>query len=224
MERHRFTVDPESAGTRLDVYLAGLLPQHSRSQLQRLVKGGGATLGGKPAKPNATVKGGDVVEIEVPDATPGDAGRAGHRAAGHLPGRRRDRGEQAGGDGGAPGGRPRPGHAGERAAVPRGQPERRRRRAAAGDRAPAGPRHLGADGGREERPGAPGADAAVPRSRGREGVPGAGVGRRARGAAHRPAGRDATRCTARRCPRARAAPAPPSRASPGRATCAASAC
>jgi 23S rRNA pseudouridine1911/1915/1917 synthase len=70
MERHRFTVDPGSAGTRLDVYLAGLLPQHSRSQLQRLVKGGSATLGGKPAKANAIVKGGDIVEIEVPDATP----------------------------------------------------------------------------------------------------------------------------------------------------------
>ena len=70
MERHRFTVDPESAGTRLDVYLAGRLPQHSRSQLQRVVKDGGVTLGGKRAKPNATVKGGDIVEIGVPDATP----------------------------------------------------------------------------------------------------------------------------------------------------------
>jgi 23S rRNA pseudouridine1911/1915/1917 synthase len=70
MEHHQFTVDPDSAGLRLDVYLAGLLPQHSRSQLQRLVKGGSATLGGKPTKPNAVVKPGDVVEVEVPEATP----------------------------------------------------------------------------------------------------------------------------------------------------------
>jgi 23S rRNA pseudouridine1911/1915/1917 synthase len=70
MERHRFTVDPESAGTRLDVYLAGLLPLHSRSQIQKLVKGGRATHGGKPAKPNASVRAGDVVEIEVPDPAP----------------------------------------------------------------------------------------------------------------------------------------------------------
>jgi len=70
MERHRFTVDPESAGERLDLYLAGALPQHSRSQLQRLVKAGGVTLGGKPTRPNAVVKPGDVVEVVVPDAAP----------------------------------------------------------------------------------------------------------------------------------------------------------
>ena len=70
MERHEFTVDPESAGLRLDVYLAGLLPQHSRSQLQRLVKEGRATLGGRATKPNAALKAGDVVVIEIPDAAP----------------------------------------------------------------------------------------------------------------------------------------------------------
>lgn len=70
MDRHHFTVDPESGGLRLDVYLAGMLPQHSRSQLQRLVKEGRATLGGRGAKPNATVKPGDIVEVEVPDAAP----------------------------------------------------------------------------------------------------------------------------------------------------------
>jgi 23S rRNA pseudouridine1911/1915/1917 synthase len=70
MERHDFTVDAESAGLRLDVYLAGLLPQHSRSQLQRLVKEGRATLGGRATKPNAALKTGDVVAIEIPDASP----------------------------------------------------------------------------------------------------------------------------------------------------------
>jgi 23S rRNA pseudouridine1911/1915/1917 synthase len=70
MERHEFTVDPDSAGLRLDVYLAGLLPQHSRSQLQRLVKDGRATLGGRATKPNSALKAGDVVAIEIPDAAP----------------------------------------------------------------------------------------------------------------------------------------------------------
>jgi 23S rRNA pseudouridine1911/1915/1917 synthase len=70
MERHEFAVDPESAGLRLDVYLAGLLPQHSRSQLQRLVKDGRATLGGRAAKPNSALRAGDVVAIEIPDAAP----------------------------------------------------------------------------------------------------------------------------------------------------------
>jgi 23S rRNA pseudouridine1911/1915/1917 synthase len=70
MEHHEFIVDPDSVGLRLDVYLTGLLPQHSRSQLQRLVKDGRATLRGRPAKANAALKAGDVVAIEIPDAVP----------------------------------------------------------------------------------------------------------------------------------------------------------
>ncbi len=70
MERHEFTVDPDSVGLRLDVYLAGLLPQHSRSQLQRVIKDGGATVRGRAAKSNATLKAGDVVTVEIPDAVP----------------------------------------------------------------------------------------------------------------------------------------------------------
>ncbi len=70
MERHEFTVDPDSIGLRLDVYLAGLLPQHSRSQLQRLIKDGSASILGRAAKPNSTLKAGDVVAVEIPDAAP----------------------------------------------------------------------------------------------------------------------------------------------------------
>jgi 23S rRNA pseudouridine1911/1915/1917 synthase len=70
MERHEFTIDPDSVGLRLDVYLAGLLPQHSRSQLQRVIKDGGATVRGRVAKSNSALKEGDVVIIEIPDATP----------------------------------------------------------------------------------------------------------------------------------------------------------
>ena len=63
MERHEFTVDPDSVGLRLDVYLTSLLPQHSRSQLQRLVKDG-------HAKSNLALKAGQVVAIEIPEAAP----------------------------------------------------------------------------------------------------------------------------------------------------------
>ncbi len=70
MERHEFTVDADSAGLRLDVYLAGLLPQHSRSQLQRIIKDGAAAVAGRPARPNSTLKAGDLVTIDIPDAAP----------------------------------------------------------------------------------------------------------------------------------------------------------
>ena len=70
MERHEFVVDPDSVGLRLDVYLTGLLQQHSRSQLQRLVKEGLATIRGRATKSNSTLKAGDVVTIEIPDAAP----------------------------------------------------------------------------------------------------------------------------------------------------------
>jgi 23S rRNA pseudouridine1911/1915/1917 synthase len=70
MERHEFTVDTDGVGMRLDVYLAELLPGHSRSQLQRLIKDGEATIAGRAAKPNSTLKAGDVVTVEIPDAAP----------------------------------------------------------------------------------------------------------------------------------------------------------
>jgi 23S rRNA pseudouridine1911/1915/1917 synthase len=67
---HQFTVDADSAGLRLDVYLAGELPQHSRSQLQRLIKDGQVAVNGRAAKPNAPVKTGDEVRVEIPEAAP----------------------------------------------------------------------------------------------------------------------------------------------------------
>ena len=69
MHRHEFTVDPESVGDRLDVYLAGLLPQHSRSQLQRLIREGLVSVQGAPAKPNQAVKDGQHIVVDVPAPT-----------------------------------------------------------------------------------------------------------------------------------------------------------
>jgi 23S rRNA pseudouridine1911/1915/1917 synthase len=70
MERHEFTADAEDAGLRLDVYLAGLLPSHSRSQLQRLIREGRVTVEGAAAKSNQPMKPGQHVLVEVPDAKP----------------------------------------------------------------------------------------------------------------------------------------------------------
>jgi 23S rRNA pseudouridine1911/1915/1917 synthase len=70
MEHHRFTVDPESVGLRLDVYLAGLLPARSRARVQRLIREGAVTLGGRVAKPNAHLRAGDEVAVAISDPVP----------------------------------------------------------------------------------------------------------------------------------------------------------
>jgi 23S rRNA pseudouridine1911/1915/1917 synthase len=69
-ELHELAVDAESAGSRLDVFLAGVLPQHSRSQFQRLIREGRVTVGGAPAKANLALKAGQVVRVEIPPAAP----------------------------------------------------------------------------------------------------------------------------------------------------------
>ncbi len=69
-ERHQLTVDAEAAGTRIDVFLAGVLPQHSRSQFQRLIREGRVTVDGAAVKPNLALRAGQVVHVEVPPPTP----------------------------------------------------------------------------------------------------------------------------------------------------------
>ena len=69
-DRHEFTVEAESAGERLDVYLAGLLPQHSRSQIQRLIREGLVTVAGTSSRPNHPVKPAEHIVVEVPEAAP----------------------------------------------------------------------------------------------------------------------------------------------------------
>ena len=69
-ERHQLTVDADSVGTRLDVFLAGVLPQHSRSQFQKLIRDGRVTVDGAAVKPNLALRPGQVVEVEVPAPTP----------------------------------------------------------------------------------------------------------------------------------------------------------
>jgi 23S rRNA pseudouridine1911/1915/1917 synthase len=69
-ERHRLIVDHDAAGLRLDVFLAAVLPQHSRSQFQRLIREGRATVDGGSAKPNLQLREGQIVELEIPPPTP----------------------------------------------------------------------------------------------------------------------------------------------------------
>jgi 23S rRNA pseudouridine1911/1915/1917 synthase len=45
-----FVVPAESAGDRLDVFLSRQMPDWSRSQIQRLIRAGGVTLGANPAR------------------------------------------------------------------------------------------------------------------------------------------------------------------------------
>ena len=70
---HTFTVPDDGDGVRLDHFLVSVLADHSRSQLQRLIKEGQVQIGGKPAKANHAMKAGDVVTVNVPapvDAVP----------------------------------------------------------------------------------------------------------------------------------------------------------
>ena len=60
----RFTVtEPQS---RLDRYLAGQLPDHSRAEVQRWIKEGLALVNGKRGKAGMALKPGDEVELTIP--------------------------------------------------------------------------------------------------------------------------------------------------------------
>ncbi|MBI4477157.1 MAG: RluA family pseudouridine synthase [Acidobacteria bacterium] len=63
-------VSPESAGERLDHFLVSLLPNRSRSQLQKLIKDGRVRIGSRALRPNTPVKAGDTVVVEIPPPTP----------------------------------------------------------------------------------------------------------------------------------------------------------
>ena len=67
----RFTIEagPGDAGVRLDLFLAGQMPELSRTRLKALIKAGFAARdGGTIVEPNSRVKPGEVFEICVPPA------------------------------------------------------------------------------------------------------------------------------------------------------------
>ncbi len=67
MTLHQLTVPEDSAGLRLDRFLASVLGTHSRSQIQRLIEDGRVQVGGRTAKSNQAVKPGQVVTLEIPE-------------------------------------------------------------------------------------------------------------------------------------------------------------
>lgn len=64
----RLVVDTPSEGTRLDKYLAGCLPQVSRSRIQRWITDGAVHLNGAVARPRAILLAGDRIEVREPPA------------------------------------------------------------------------------------------------------------------------------------------------------------
>ena len=61
------TVTDDSEGIRLDRFLAAVLPEHSRSQIQRLIKEGLIQVAGRETKANQPVKPGQAISIEIPE-------------------------------------------------------------------------------------------------------------------------------------------------------------
>ena len=67
MSSHVLVASPEHEGLRLDKFLAGELPNHSRAQLQRLIDDGRVSLPRVPSpKANTAVRPGDAVSVDVP--------------------------------------------------------------------------------------------------------------------------------------------------------------
>jgi len=60
-------VPEDSDGARLDRFLTSVLADHSRSQIQRLIKDGHVRVGGRNAKSNQAVKIGQSVTVDVPE-------------------------------------------------------------------------------------------------------------------------------------------------------------
>ncbi|HVF70964.1 MAG TPA: RluA family pseudouridine synthase [Chthoniobacterales bacterium] len=63
----KLTVEPGEGGQRLDRYLAGALPDFSRSRLQTLIKDGFVTLNGDAVRPRDAVRAGDAIVLRLPD-------------------------------------------------------------------------------------------------------------------------------------------------------------
>jgi 23S rRNA pseudouridine1911/1915/1917 synthase len=65
-----FVVKDEEGGAggeeRLDRVLAARLPDLSRAQAQRLIKGADVTVNGRPSKPSYRVQVGDEIAVRVP--------------------------------------------------------------------------------------------------------------------------------------------------------------
>lgn len=69
-ERRQFLATRDLAGLRLDVAVARLAGDLSRTRVQRLLAGGNILVDGRAAKAATRLRGGERVEVELPDAGP----------------------------------------------------------------------------------------------------------------------------------------------------------
>jgi len=70
MPHLEFAAGEDSAGTRLDVFLAGLVPGCSRSQVQRLIRDGLVRVGTRDVRASMTLHPGDLVTVDLPLPAP----------------------------------------------------------------------------------------------------------------------------------------------------------
>ncbi len=68
MDARTLTATTESAGTRLDAFLAVQLPGLTRSAAARLIEGGFVTVDGRPAGKSVRLVGGETVSVTLPEA------------------------------------------------------------------------------------------------------------------------------------------------------------
>ncbi len=64
---HSLRADADAAGTRLDTWLARMLPALSRARLQALMAEGAVRVDGRAARPSRRLRGGEEVTVVVPD-------------------------------------------------------------------------------------------------------------------------------------------------------------
>ena len=62
-------VSADEAGVRIDRYLTSVLAGRSRSHIQRLIKDGRVTVGGRPVASNRVVRAGDTIAVDIPEPT-----------------------------------------------------------------------------------------------------------------------------------------------------------
>jgi 23S rRNA pseudouridine1911/1915/1917 synthase len=67
---HQLKVDAEYDGSRLDSFLTALLPDQSRSNIQRLIKDGHVTGGPAALRPSTAVRAGQTFTIDIPAPAP----------------------------------------------------------------------------------------------------------------------------------------------------------
>jgi 23S rRNA pseudouridine1911/1915/1917 synthase len=66
LNQRTFTVGEDGEGMRLDRFLVSVLPGHSRSQIQRLIREEQVRIDGRDARANQTVRIGQQISVEIP--------------------------------------------------------------------------------------------------------------------------------------------------------------